>query len=118
MSLSLFDIGDAAGGSTGTLTVVPPLDSNVGTYFSLCTASSTSFSPAIDTSKCALTNVSSTNYQGRWVTINIPIPSTYTCTDASVSGCWFRINYLFTGGVNDVTSWTAVLGGDPVRIVK
>ena len=117
LALNLFDIGDAAGGSTGTLTVVPPTDSNVGAAFSGCTASSTSFSPTINSS-CALTNVSSTNYQGRWITVNVPIPSNYTCTDGSATGCWFRINYLFTGGVNDVTSWSAVLGGDPVRIVQ
>jgi Flp pilus assembly protein TadG len=117
LSVSLFDIGDAGSGVTGSLTIVPPTDSGLSS-FSGCTASSesSSFTPMIS-SGCSLTGVSSSTYQGRWVTVNVPIPATYTCTDSSATGCWFRINYLFNGQVNDVTSWTAVLAGDPVRIV-
>ena len=48
----------------------------------------------------------------------MPIPSDYTCNDADPNGCWLTINYLFNGQVHDVTSWTAALLGDPVRLVK
>ena len=118
LSVSLFDIGDAADGVTGSLQIVPPLDSGLGS-FSMCTANSetSSFTPTIN-GNCELTSVSSTTYQGRWVIVNVPIPPTYSCIDSSSTGCWFRINYLFNGSINDVTSWTAVLTGDPVRIVE
>jgi hypothetical protein len=52
------------------------------------------------------------------VTVSIPIPADYRCDDTSPTGSWFRINYQFNGAVSDVTSWTASLTGDPVRIVQ
>ncbi|HEX4490293.1 MAG TPA: pilus assembly protein TadG-related protein [Acidimicrobiia bacterium] len=118
LSLHLFDIGDAGTDVTGSLTIVPPTDSGL-TSFSNCTAQSQtpSFTPSI-AGDCKLTNVSSDTYQGRWVSVNIPIPANYLCDDASPTGCWFRIDYEFNGAVSDVTSWTAVLAGDPVRIVQ
>ena len=48
----------------------------------------------------------------------VPIPADYSCTDADPQGCWLTINYKFNGKVHDVTSWTAALLGDPVRLVK
>ena len=47
----------------------------------------------------------------------MPIPNSYHCTDSSATGCWFKINYQFNGLVHDVTTWSASLSGDPVRIV-
>jgi Flp pilus assembly protein TadG len=122
--LSLFDIGD--GSSSGSLTIVPPPDAKEGAgAVSLdgCTmqlGTATAFTPVNGTtSPCMVTGVqSSAGYQGKWLTIDVPIPANYTCDTSSPTNCWFRINYLFTGGIEDTTSWTASLGGDPVRIVK
>ena len=58
------------------------------------------------------------SWNAQWSTVTVPIPSNYTCNDADPNGCWLTINYLFAGEVHDVTSWTAALLGDPVRLVK
>jgi hypothetical protein len=50
--------------------------------------------------------------------VTVPIPNNYTCNDSDPQGCWLKINYLFSGGVNDTTSWNAYLLGDPVRLVQ
>jgi Flp pilus assembly protein TadG len=121
LTLSLFDIGD--GGSTGTLTIVPPPDaSNNGSSVSLigCTMQlgTGSAYQATNGSGCQIIGVNTAAYGGKWLTIQVPIPSGYTCTVANPNNCWFRINYQFSGYINDTTSWTASLGGDPVRIVE
>jgi hypothetical protein len=50
----------------------------------------------------------------------VPIPSTYTCHFNGTGGCWFRLNVTFGGGadVNDTTTWTAYVSGDPVRLIE
>jgi Flp pilus assembly protein TadG len=122
LSVSLFDIGDGSSStSPGTLTIVPPSDgTNNGSTLSLsgCTmqlgvgASSTATS-----SGCAVTNVTSAGFANKWLTVNVPIPTGYSCSVATTTNCWFRIKYQFTGYIDDTTSWTASMGGDPVRIV-
>jgi hypothetical protein len=122
LNLSLFDIGD--GGSTGTLTVVPPPDATNngspvvlnGCMMQLGTGSA--FTNVNGTTPCEVSGVTTANYNGRWLTIQIPIPAKYTCDITNANSCWFRIDYQFSGSIFDTTSWTATLGGDPVRIVK
>lgn len=119
LTLSLFDIGD--GGSNGTLTIVPPPDSNVSTgALTGCTMQlgiSSTYQP-VNGSGCQVTGVNTTDYGGKWLTVEVPIPSNYTCDVSNANNCWFRIQYQFDGFLNDTTSWTASLGGDPVRIIK
>ncbi len=69
---------------------------------------------------CVITGVNdnSANWNAQWSTVTIPIPSNYTCNDSDSNGCWVKINYVFTGGINDTTSWNAFLLGDPVRLVQ
>jgi hypothetical protein len=56
---------------------------------------------------------------GRLQTITVPIPTNYTCQDSSQTGCWFRVNFSFPGvTVNDISTWSASILGDPVRIVQ
>ncbi len=132
--LDFFDIGDAS--STGTLQVIPPPDSNVGSQSSNCQWSGNSstgalgfaanspsapWGPLTPLTNCLITGINSgggTVWNGQWSTVTIPIPSNYTCKDADPLGCWLKINYLFKGGVNDTTSWNAYLLGDPVRLTK
>jgi hypothetical protein len=121
LSVDLFDIGD--GGSSGTLTIVPPPDGKNGTKTLTlpgCTVQvgqGGSFIPTNGSTPCSITGVTSGSYNGKWVEIDVPIPTGYTCTVTTATNCWFKINYQFTGTIDDSTSWTASLGGDPVRIV-
>ncbi len=132
--LNFFDIGDAS--SEGTLTMVPPSDSNLGSSFSNCKWTGTSGQGALGYANntksapwgpgdnpipnCTITGVnhSGTTWNGQWSTVTIPIPGNYTCTDGDPQGCWVKINYQFAGGVQDTTSWNAYLLGDPVRLIK
>ncbi|HEY7135102.1 MAG TPA: pilus assembly protein TadG-related protein [Acidimicrobiia bacterium] len=113
--VDLFDIGDAA--STGTLTILPP--SEVGGSFANCTFQKGVGGSVNPVSGCSIGGVSSSNgYNGKLDEFRIPIPSTYQCNDASTSGCWLKINLSFGGDVEDTTTWSAQLLGDPVRIVQ
>lgn len=124
--LNFFDIGDGAGGVTGTLTVVPPADSNTGATFPNCTftkppgnATGPPWGTPVSTgSACAITGVNQSDYNGQWIQMRIPVPDGYQCNSNDALGCWVKINYLFTGNINDTTSWSAYVEGDPVRLIK
>ena len=122
--VNFFDTGDAA--AAGTLTVLPPPDSNVGASFAGCTYTpppGTSTGPPWGTftntqSGCRITNVSSATYNGQWIQFKIPIPDNYDCSFDDPNGCWTRINFAFPSNVQDTTTWTARIEGDPVRLVE
>lgn len=128
IELSLFDAGDLSG--TGTLEVVPAPDATDNgtpiTSFSGCTYTAppgNSTGPPWGTftntsSGCRLTNVNSSNYQGDWVSVRIPIPSGYSCNTTSTTGCWATVKYVFPANVTDTTTWTARIRGIPVRIIE
>ena len=63
------------------------------------------------------TNVGATtgNFNGCWLTLTIPIPTSY----AGDQNGWWRIRYAMTGNgtSNDVTTWTAAIKGNPVHLV-
>jgi len=123
--LNFFDIGDAS--KPGTLTVIPPPDSNITGGFAGCTYTpppGNSTGPPWGTfsatsSGCAVT-VTQASYNGQWVTFEIPIPTTYTCTSSDPLGCWTRLSVVFPAGtnVNDTTTWAAYILGEPVRIIQ
>ncbi len=122
--LSFFDVGDAA--QAGALTVLPPTDSNQGGAFSGCTYTAppgNSTGPpwgpfTATTTGCRITNVSNVNFNGQWVEVRIPIPSTYSCNYTDPLGCWLKVNFVFPAAVQDTTTWTAQLTGDPVRLIQ
>ncbi len=117
--LSFFDVGDAA--QAGAITVLPPTDSNQGGAFAGCTFTAppgNSTGPPwgafqATSSGCKITNVSSANYNGQWIQVRIPIPSTYSCTYTDPLGCWLKVNFAFPAAVQDTTTWTAQLTGRP-----
>jgi Flp pilus assembly protein TadG len=110
LDVRLFDIGDSS--QPGTVKIVPPTDSNVSA-FSGCTGSGPT-SGAL--SNCSIPANSS--YNGKWETISVPIPSNYTCSYPSATGCWFTLSYDYgSGQPSDTTSWQASLEGSPVRLV-
>ena len=131
--LNFYDTGDAS--QAGTLAVLPPADSNVsggafsGCLFTLPPGNSTgppwgSFSSTA--SGCKITGVSNTsnnpgpNYNGQWVTWEIPIPNDYTCNAADPLGCWTKLQFVYPNGTNvtDTTTWSAYILGEPVRIIQ
>lgn len=113
--LNFFDIGDG-NGAVGSLQVKPPTDSGLGS-FSNCSYVKPGTSSPATLSNCTITSVTSSVYNGHWVRVIIPIPSTYTCAMTDPRGCWTTINYSFNNVLHDVTSWNAYVDGDPVRLV-
>jgi hypothetical protein len=122
--MNFFDVGDAA--QAGAITVLPPTDGNVGGAFSGCTYTpppGNSTGPPWGTqtstlSGCRIDNVSSATFNGQWVQFRIPIPDTYSCNYNDPFGCWIRVNFAFPAAVQDTTTWSAQLTGDPVRIIQ
>jgi Flp pilus assembly protein TadG len=55
-----------------------------------------------------------------WVTYRVPIPANYTCNYKDPTGCWTRVNFNFPNltSVQDTTTWTAQIQGDPVRLIE
>ncbi len=54
-------------------------------------------------------------FNGELLTITIPIPESYTCTGLA---CWYKIKYEYDGKVNDTTTWSVYVVGNPIRIVE
>jgi len=108
----LYDIGDGAT-SGSTITVIPPPE--FGSSFAGCTGAGVT-NGALTSCRISVSSA----YNGKWQKISVPIPATYSCNDTSPTGCWVRLKFFY-GSVStpaDTTSWTASVGGDPVRLVQ
>lgn len=113
--VTFFDVGDAT--KPGTIKVLPPLDSNITGDIPGCTGSGV-VTGSLGTT-CRLTNVSSgSGWNGRTQTVRVPIPSSYSCTSTKPGGCWFRLAMNFPDAINDTTTWSARVEGDPVRLIE
>jgi hypothetical protein len=55
------------------------------------------------------------NYNDRWVKVEMRIPDTYDCE--ATNNCWWKVNYNYTGGVSDTTTWRAYIIGNPIHLV-
>ncbi|MBD3784225.1 MAG: hypothetical protein IE926_14970 [Micrococcales bacterium] len=111
-NLNLYDIGDGAT-SGSTITVIPPTET--GGSFSGCTGK------GVTTGSLPGCKISvNSSYNGRWQTITVPIPASYSCNDSQASGCWIRLQFYYgpSSTPADTTSWTATLDGDPIRLVE
>ena len=113
LKIVFFDVGDAA--QAGSIQVLPPTDSNLGSTVTGCTGAGVANGALTN---CTLTNVSTANYQGKQQVINVPIPASYTCNSTEAGGCWYRLLIKFPGGVTDTTTWSASIDGDPIRLIK
>ena len=112
--VAFYDVGDAS--NPGTITVLPPTDSNMSSTINDCVANG-----VVDGALpgCQFLNVSSASgWNGKIQYVRIPIPNTYTCNASQAGGCWFRLQVSFPGGVNDTTTWTGQITGDPIRLIK
>ena len=111
-NVRLYDIGDGAV-SGSTITVLPPTE--VGGTFAGCTGA------GVATGSLTNCQISvSSSYNAKWQTISVPIPTNYSCTDGSPTGCWVRLEFYYGSGSSpaDTTSWSASVEGDPVRLVE
>jgi Flp pilus assembly protein TadG len=121
LTLTLFDIGDAAGGAS--LSVVPPDEAtNNGSpleNFTGCMYTRPGSSTLQPTGTgCGITGMSSGSYNGKIVSIRIPVPAEYRCNDSSSEGCWVRMRLNYgAGSVQDTTSWEVSLNGQPLHLV-
>ena len=61
------------------------------------------------------TSTPASRFNGCWLTIQIPIPSTYAAQQQG----WWKIRYTMTGtGVSDdVTTWKVAIRGNPVHLI-
>ena len=116
LSLQLFDVGDGTG--NGTITIVPPPDSNMATFPGCRGTRAPAVQTLSFTNGCTLENVSSANYQAQRVAIDVPIPSTYSCDASIPTACWIRVRFNWSSGVTDTTTWSAGILGDPVRLIE
>lgn len=57
-------------------------------------------------------NVTPQEYHTRWLKFEIGLSSTYTC-----GPCWWKMNYAYSTGVNDTTTWRAYILGNPIHLV-
>ena len=117
LRISLFDVGDGAGADPGTLQILPPTEfasTFSGCSFDLDGGGSVSSTPSV----CRLNGVSENNYQAKLMTVDVPIPDDYTCDDHLPNGCWIKVKANFPDGVSDVTTWSAAILGNPVRLVE
>lgn len=121
MTVTLYDIGDAAGGAT--LQLLPAVDARNGasalTAFGGCKYMKPKTTNYVNTaSNCRIENLTSGAYNGRLVNIQVPLPGGYRCDDSEPEGCWARLKITYGAGkVNDTTSWEVSLNGAPVHLV-
>jgi Flp pilus assembly protein TadG len=115
--VNLFDTGDGSG--SGSIEVIPPPDANYSSFTGCSvTTSPANFSPSL--TNCRLNGVSSAQYNGHLTSLRVPIPADYTCNQASAVGCWVRVRFAWCAGcaIQDTTTWSAAILGDPVRLVE
>ncbi|WP_345508121.1 pilus assembly protein TadG-related protein [Terrabacter aeriphilus] len=108
LSIRLFDIGDSSG--TGTVKILNPS----GTTPTGCTGTG----PQTSLASCTFT--ASSAFNGKWQTVSVPIPTSYSCTDSDPNACWWKLSYDYGTGNQpaDTTTWSASLEANPVRLVE
>jgi Flp pilus assembly protein TadG len=126
IQFSFYDVADA-GDAVGTVQVQLPSDAKdatTGNPLSVpfpggCSNVGGAAMSASEKASCTAP-VSNANNNGKLETITIPIPTTYTCDEADLSGCWYRVTVSFptATAVADITTWDATVDGDPVRLVE
>jgi hypothetical protein len=116
LQLQFYDVAD---GANSDLTIVPPPD-QTGDPLGDCTFIRDADPPEVITpGSCTISGLNNSQYNGRVVSVQIPIPANYGCAAGNEFGCWFKVDLDFNGGSpTDVTTWSASVVGDPVRLVE
>lgn len=122
LRILLFDMGESS--HSGELQVLPPEE--YGSNFSGCRFElDNGASLTVQPNQCKVTGVYSTSgnsykFNGRQFVIDVPIPQNYTCSDHLPTGCWIKMKVAYPSNatVNDATTWSAAILGNPVRLVE
>lgn len=113
LKIALYDVGDS--NQTGTIKINPPGGGN----FSGCTGSGVT---TVINSNCSFTVTagSPSVFNGRHQVVTVPIPTGYSCDDDDPTDCWVTLTYNYGSGAQptDVTTWSANLEGDPIRLIE
>ena len=126
MEVKLFDAGDTNGDANIQI-LIPTATGWTATNFNYTASVGTTKTGGSGPSACGSltgTNVpsvttyasGSSRFNGCWITIQIPIPTTYA---APQSG-WWKIRYNMTGtgsGATDITTWQVQIRGNPVHLI-
>ena len=122
MEIKLFDAGDTNGDSNIEIEI-PTATGWTATNFDYTAAQGTTKSGVANCNSLAGTGVPSVTtyasgtprFQGCWLTIQIPIPVTYTAPQQG----WWKIKYnIGTGtGASDLTTWQVQIRGNPVHLI-
>lgn len=112
LRVRLFDIGDCGGTCSPTLTFKKPS----GAAWDSCKVRVGEANAFVTYAPCSFPN----NGTNLWTTVDIAIPGTYTCSVGTYTDCWTTMTYSLAsaGALNDTTTWSAQILGNPVRIVK
>lgn len=119
LEVRFFDLGDVSGTATVRASLLQP-DSSA--EFTSCTRTDHGRNQSLGSS-CSVDLNEETN-SGLWTTILVKIPESYRCLDpitgeeGDQSLCWVKVKLTTTDNIMDVTTWSAQLLGDPVRLVK
>lgn len=111
LELTFYDPGETSG--NGTMTVVPPPGV---TGYSCSWTATDDHPPSAPTSgsSCSINTSSGgdSRYNAEWITMQIQIPSSYTCS----TDCFWKMN-LSLNTAHDRTTWEARVIGNPVALV-
>ncbi len=118
LRVELFDIGDTAAG-TVNLTFVAPAD-GTGAPWTCGISKVTSAAVTPTGSGCTISGLTRSDFNGSVVRIRVAVPDDYSCDQSVKTNCWSQISMSFNGGASptDQTTWTAVIEGDPLRLVR
>lgn len=122
LRILLFDMGEST--HAGELQVLPPAE--YGGTFSGCNFELDNGAPlTVNSNQCKVTGVYSSSkngnkFNGRQFVIDVPIPKNYTCSLNTPTGCWIKMKVAYPANatVNDATTWSASILGNPVRLVE
>ncbi len=122
IAFAFYDPADGAGSAGATVKIMPPTDATGsvksgpgGTPPNCKHAKNTG---AFTTAANCTVTVKNSTHDGQVEHIVIPIPNDYNCNPATLGGCWFSALVTFPDSVTDFTTWTANIGGDPVRLIE
>jgi hypothetical protein len=113
--VELYDPGESS--APGTLQVVGPdltvfNDGECRIYDRNNPAQPWSLQQTISAGNSCQETVTPQEYNGRWLKFEMDLPPEYACAT-----CWWKMNYVYTSGVNDTTTWRAYMIGNPIHLV-
>jgi hypothetical protein len=119
LEIKLFDPGDIT--STSFKIRVPTATGFVYPTFTFTSTGSSCGAPTSGGPTTTLTTSSSSCnfYNNQWVTISVPIASTYNApTPPGEPGPgWWKIEYVTAGTGQDITTWEVNIRGNPVHLI-